>query len=228
MRKDSIGELLMEVKEIVEIISSHKKISRPKVKSVLEHLRSCLEYSAQDISCTLTEPKEKIYFPYANNYVDFEKSIKRNLPKLDSAFPKIYEQILLIQNFKSGDDWLIKLCNLTNKAKHNDAITIHGDEEIVKSIYIGAKGFNLARLDGNCSNIRFTNNRVNGVLIDDFIFDKGKIEITKHGDAPINFRITKDRKIIVGDEKIDLLPFLQSCIKNTEEFITRLYTILEN
>mgnify|MGYP003601982467 CR=1 FL=1 len=59
MRKDSIGELLMEVKEIVEIISSHKKISRPKVKSVLEHLRSCLEYSAQDISCTLHIPNLK-------------------------------------------------------------------------------------------------------------------------------------------------------------------------
>lgn len=228
MRKESIEELLVEVKEIFTIIGSHKKVSRPKVKSILEHLRSCLEYSAQDINAKFKVPKEKIYFPYAKNRDEFEKSLKRNLPNLESIFPDIYKEILLVQNFECGDDWLIRLCELTNSAKHKDAIAIHKDEELIKSIDIEAAGFRFARLGGNCSNIRFSNNRVNGVLIDDFVYDNGKIEVTKLGETPIHFRISKDRKIIVGDNQIDLLPFLENCIKNTEIFVMRLYKILDS
>lgn len=226
MRKESIDELLEEVKEIFQLISSYKKISRPKVKSILEHLRSSLEYAAQDINSKLVSPKQKLYFPYGNNEIDFEKSIKRNLPNLINQFPEIYIEIKKIQNFKSGNDWLIKLCNLTNVTKHNNAIDVRHDEEIVKSVSIFAGGVNLAYIGGNCSNIRFTNTRINGKLMDDFIFDQGEIKITKKGDVSVNFKITKDRKIIVGEDQTDLLPFLEECIKNTEQFINDLYQLL--
>ena len=83
MREESIRELLDEVKETFEIISSHKKISKPKVKSIFEHLRSSLEYAAQDINSKMPKVKEKLYFPYANNESEFEKSLKKNLPDLD-------------------------------------------------------------------------------------------------------------------------------------------------
>jgi hypothetical protein len=226
VRKESIDELLEEVKEIFQLISSYKKISRPKVKSILEHLRSSLEYAAQDINSKLVSPKQKLYFPYGNNEIDFEKSIKRNLPNLINQFPEIYIEIKKIQNFKSGNDWLIKLCNLTNVTKHNNAIDVRHDEEIVKSVSIFAGGVNLAYIGGNCSNIRFTNTRINGKLMDDFIFDQGEIKITKKGDVSVNFKITKDRKIIVGEDQTDLLPFLEECIKNTEQFINDLYQLL--
>jgi hypothetical protein len=62
--------------------------------------------------------------------------------------------------------------------------------------------------------------------MDDFIFDQGEIKITKKGDVSVNFKITKDRKIIVGEDQTDLLPFLEECIKNTEQFINDLYQLL--
>lgn len=201
MRKESIKELLDEVKETFEIISSHKNISKPKVK-------------------------EKLYFPYASNESEFEKSIKRNLPDLELHFPKIYLEVKSIQSFVCNSNWLTTMCTLTNDAKHNNAIDIHRDDEIVKAASISAGSVNLAYLGGNCSNIRFINTRVNGVLTDDFVYDQGEVVITKKGDIAINYKITKDRKIIVGNDQIDLLPFLDGCIANTENFITRLYKLL--
>lgn len=41
-----------------------------------------------------------------------------------------------------------------------NAIDIHRDDEIVKSVSITAGGVNLAYLDGNCSGVKFTNNRI--------------------------------------------------------------------
>ncbi len=170
--------------------------------------------------------KEKFYFPYASNESEFEKSIKRNLPDLELHFPKIYLEVKSIQSFVCNSNWLTTMCTLTNDAKHNNAIDIHRDDEIVKAASISAGGVNLAYLGGNCSNIRFINTRVNGVLTDDFVYDQGEVVITKKGDIAINYKITKDRKIIVGNDQIDLLPFLDGCIANTENFITRLYKLL--
>ncbi len=226
MREESIRELLDEVKETFEIISSHKKISKPKVKSIFEHLRSSLEYAAQDINSKMPKVKEKLYFPYANNESEFEKSLKKNLPDLDIYFPKVYLEVKSIQSFVCSSNWLTTMCTLTNDAKHNNAIDIHRDDEIVKSVSITAGGVNLAYLGGNCSGVKFINNRVNGVLMDDFFYDQGKVVITKKGDIAVHYKITKDRKIIVGNDQIDLLPFLECCIANTENFITRLYKLL--
>ena len=58
------------------------------------------------------------------------------------------------------------------------------------------------------------------------VVNKGEVNITKKGAVPINFKITKDRKILVGDEEIDLLPFLDSSIKSIESFVDELYGIL--
>jgi hypothetical protein len=225
VRKESIKELLDEVKETFEIISTHKKISKPKVKSIFEHLRSSLEYAAQDINSNMPKVKEKIYFPYASNEIEFEKSIKRNLPELALYFPEVYLEVKSIQSFECGNDWLVVMCNLTNDTKHNNAIDIHRDDE-VKAVSISADGLNLAFLGGNCSNIKFINNRINGKLMDDFTYDQGEVIITKKGDVSVNYKITKDRKIIVGNDQIDLLPFLDDCIVNTEQFINRLYELL--
>lgn len=200
MRKESIKELLDEVKETFEIVVI-QIFQKPKVK-------------------------EKLYFPYASNESEFEKSIKRNLPDLELHFPKIYLEVKSIQSFVCNSNWLTTMCTLTNDAKHNNAIDIHRDDEIVKAASISAGGVNLAYLGGNFSNIRFINTRVNGVLIDDFVYDQREVVITKKGDIAINYKITKDRKIIVGNDQIDLLPFLDGCIANTENFITRLYKLL--
>ncbi|OTG93282.1 hypothetical protein [Acinetobacter sp. ANC 3832] len=52
---------------------------------------------------------------------------------------------------------------------------IHRDDEVVKAASISVGGVNLAYLGGNFSNIRFINTRVNGVLIDDFVYEGLKL-----------------------------------------------------
>lgn len=223
MRKASIDELLEDVKETYQIISSHKKISRPKVKSILEHLRSCLEYAAQDINAKLSIPKKRFYFPYGDTLKKLEEETQKNLPLLRVERPEIFDEIKKLHNFENGSIWLKIFCDLTNDTKHKDALDIKSDQEVVKSISVSAGGVNLLQACGQSSNIVFTGCRVNGMLMDDFIVNNGEVKVTKKGNIPVNFRITKDRKILIGENQMDLLPFLDSCIMNIDSFIKILY-----
>ena len=223
MRKDNIDELLEDVKENFLLISSYKKIPRPKVKTIMEHLRSCLEYSAQDINSKLSVPKSRFYFPYGDTPDSLDAAIQKNLPLLKAEKPEIFDEILKLHSFESGGEWLKNLCDLTNHAKHNDAIEIKSDHEKVNAVMVAAGGMNLFHIGGESSNIRVTNCSVNGKKIDDFVINKGVVNITKKGELPIDFKITKDRKILVGEQEIDLLPFWDLSIKSIELFVDALY-----
>ncbi|RWX52790.1 hypothetical protein [Photobacterium chitinilyticum] len=96
-----------------------KSVLRPLVKSCLEHLRSVLEYSAQDIWSSYNTKSKKLYFPYGKDEALFKANIKRNLPGLIDNNQQAYSIIESIQPFKCGNDWLIELCNQTNFNKHN-------------------------------------------------------------------------------------------------------------
>ncbi len=223
MRKTSIDELLEDVKETYQTISSYKKISRPKVKSILEHLRSCLEYAAQDINEKLSVPKKRFYFPYGETLKKLEEATQKNLPLLKVERPDIFDEITKLHNFENDNAWLKVFCDLTNNTKHKDALDVRSDQEVVNSILVSAGGMNFLQIGGQSSNIVCTGNRVNGMLMDDFIVNNDNVEITKRGDIPINFRITKDRKILIGENQMDLLPFLDTCITNIDSFIKILY-----
>ncbi|MDS7956789.1 MULTISPECIES: hypothetical protein [unclassified Acinetobacter] len=228
MRKESILELIEEAREIYSIINSHRNISKPKVKTIFEHLRSSLDYLAKDINDNLKVPsKIKLYFPYGANEEAFYKSIKRNFPSLQSEISEIYEELLNIQSFQSRDDWLPKLCSLTNEVKHNNPLDIRHSSETVNSVIAEVNNMGLISIGGSSSNIKVRDFFVDGKRIDDFIYDKGKIEITRKGDIPINFKITKDKKILIGDELLDLLPFLDKCINNIYLLTNRIYLVLE-
>ncbi|ASZ51842.1 hypothetical protein [Vibrio parahaemolyticus] len=96
-----------------------KVVLRPLVKSTLEHLRSALEYSAQDIWSQYNTKSKKLYFPYGLEEALFQANVKRNLPNLKTQLPHVYQLLESIQPFKSGDDWLKQLCDQTNFNKHN-------------------------------------------------------------------------------------------------------------
>ena len=128
-RYQDISELLETVESSIELISKsyneakqdeeQKVVSRPLVKSSLEHLRSVLEYSAQDIWATYNNKNKKLYFPYGKTDALFHANVKRNLPKLIDNNPKILQLIKSLQPFDCGDDWLSELCDQTNFNKHN-------------------------------------------------------------------------------------------------------------
>ncbi len=92
-------------------------VARPKVKSCLEHLRSALDYIAHDLSETTDPAKrpKRVYFPYGDDAKLYEDSLKRNLPGLD---PKYHPTLESLQPHDCGDDWLIRLCHVTNFNKH--------------------------------------------------------------------------------------------------------------
>lgn len=226
MRKDAIDELLEEAKENFLLISSYKKIPRPKVKTIMEHLRSCLEYAAQDINSKLSIPKSRFYFPYGDTPESLDAAIQKNLPLLKVEKREIFDAILKLHNFESGGQWLKNLCDLTNHAKHKDAIEIKSDQEKVRAVMVAAGGSNFGRICGESSNITVTNCFVKGKKIDDFVVDKGTVKITKKGELPIDVKITKDRKILVGDQQLDLLLFLKTSIYKIESFINNLYKII--
>lgn len=146
MRKDSIYELLEDVKGTFLLISSYKKIPPPKVKTILEHLRSCLEYAAQDINSKLSAPKVRFYFPYGKNLETLVDSMQKNLPLLQTERPDIFAEIKKLHNFESDGEWLKTLCDLTNHTKHKNAIDIKSDQEKVKSVMIAAGGMSLLLL----------------------------------------------------------------------------------
>lgn len=91
--------------------------ARPLIKSSLEHLRSALEYAAQDIWSHYNSKSHRLYFPYGKDEALFKANVKRQMPGLN-AFPRIYQLLESLQPFKAGDPWLIQLCTLTNQVKH--------------------------------------------------------------------------------------------------------------
>lgn len=130
-------------------------VSKPTVKTTLEHLRSALEYCSQDIyHFVFNTPPTIIYFPYGKTSSDFSRAINKNYPKLKENSFQIYSLIEQLQPFTCDDNWLIDLCKHTNDNKHKklskqtrinseksitslgSSITIHDEATVVFSNYI--------------------------------------------------------------------------------------------
>lgn len=173
-RYDDIHELLTEVATASKELEAAYKIAamsedvqsvlRPKVKSSLEHLRSCLEYCAQDTYEAIVKGQVKrLYFPYGKDEATFKKSVKNHLPNLETLAPRVFHIYESVQPHKSQESWLIDLCDHTNFNKHDSltkpervnspsGLTSIGDMGILKGVgtvtftnsYIGGApvGFN--------------------------------------------------------------------------------------
>lgn len=122
-------ELLEEAREMIALFQEYYvtaasneellTVSRPKIKSSLESIRSALEYTAQDIWRSYSRKKNSVYFPYGADEKQFTKSLKRNLPGLAEQSPGLFSLVESIQPHVSGKQWLSELCALSNFNKHN-------------------------------------------------------------------------------------------------------------
>lgn len=171
MRFDDVNELLTAVQaSMVRLRSAYEKsrnnegirtVLRPDVKSSLEHLRSCLEYCAQDTHAALYGGSRRLYFPYGKDERHFKDSVANNLPNLQKKSAPVYALFESIQPFRSGSEWLTQLCNYSNFNKH-DSLT---KQDRVNSpnnftdLGSGAIGF-----DSN-STVVFHNATVNGIKL---------------------------------------------------------------
>ncbi|WP_089371172.1 hypothetical protein [Dokdonia pacifica] len=172
MRKKSVIELLDYASEqIIELENKIKtgSVDRVLIKNVLENLRSALDYVAHDISDKLSSPNSRVYFPYAKNLNEFERSVKRNLPNLDKEFPDIYNIIKSIQPFESSSNWLILVCGLVNAAKHHNLNEIE-EKDIIHGFMGG--GMHLS----NVGSFNIKNAKLNGLNIKSIVVKEGELE----------------------------------------------------
>ncbi|MBH0040926.1 hypothetical protein I6F54_00650 [Pseudoalteromonas sp. SWXJZ10B] len=182
-RQSDINELLAESFELLQQIEEGYagaknneeiiQIAKPKVKSCLEHLRSCLDYIATDLSGITNSSKtpRDIHFPYGKDRKIFIKSLNRNLPDLSSNYQEIIENI---QPHTSGDKWLLHLCKTVNFNKHTEL----QQQDRVNSDKSTTTVGNLVRMEGG-GNLTIGNIYING----EHKNPKGPLVVTK--DKPI-------------------------------------------
>ncbi len=150
-------ERLREQYELARKDDNIKSFLRPLIKTTLEHLRSILEYSAQDIWSFYNTKNKKLYFPYGKDEALFKANVKRNLPNLQDH-PSIYKLIESLQPYSAGDDWLTELCDQTNFNKHNSLSKQVRKNSEKSTTDVG----NLVRMSGG-GTVTFTNCSYNGM-----------------------------------------------------------------
>lgn len=200
-------ELLNEVKENLEVMEASQNLKPVKIKSILEHLRSSLEYVAND-TYDIYKPhtsssRPKIYFPYGKREI-IDKFFKTKIGINDLESSEIYHIYNSIQGYSTGEEWLNMMCKLTNDAKHRKPISLK--EEISSDITVSANGFNLLTAS-NVSTVIFKDITVDGVKYSDFHLENGVLNDAENG-APLNFTLTGDKKIKFHGEEYEVIPFL--------------------
>lgn len=219
MRKDGVDELLADVEETLSKVMIENKCSKPKAKSMFEHLRSSLEYIAQDINECLPEPKKRVYFPYGRNERDFTNSISRNTPTLKQYLPEIYDLICDLQPHKCNDYWLIIMCDLTNEAKHNNPLKTN--EEKKKSYNISTPGIKLTGFSGK--NLVWKNVTSFGSKVNDIEINDGTLTETNNGDIAAEISIKENNIIMIDGHPYPLFDFIEKCLNKVRTFTASFY-----
>ena len=241
MRKSDIEELFEEINSNLSIVENKyrnaysdnqiKELVRVKVKSILEHLRSCLDYLAHDIYEKVylnTDIKNqdssnlKIYFPYGKTNNSFEKNLSRNFTDLKIKNSEIYSLIASVQLFSCGNDWLYNLCNLTNNNKHN-ALTKQKRSDFLK---VSLEGINIFRVDKNLDlKIEMRNNTINGIMQNKNItidIDNGKVEENFDG-LNWNADLIAWTSFTFYNTNIEVTELLKTSFKNLKQLVENIY-----
>ena len=237
-RQQDISELLSTVSASISTLEDsyeqarsedeNKSISRPLVKSSLEHLRSILEYSAQDIWHSYNTEPRRLYFPYGKKASNFKSSSQNNLPKLKIEKPTIYCLIESLQPYKSNDDWLIDLCTQTNFNKHNQL----SRQERVNSSNSTTDVGNLTQINNNTGSSTFTGCTFSGETLG--VMGKATIsnemsveEIKKNIGIPMEVKREFEWvEFHFENSTKDTLLLLKTSHEKISEFIRKLYTEL--
>ena len=243
MSRADVEELLMAVDESINSLKGYNKITKVKFKSILEHLRSSLDFIAKDINDKLSQPKERLYFPYGKDKKSFEDRMAKNLKGLDVELPSIYRLISELQPHQCADDWLITMCSLTNTMKHKG---LEGSHELEKLMEVAFGG----DLDLACIKFEIeegAEGEFSGHLISDntlfyttadgiakqekmgtYRIEKNDVIVVDEADSSVNFVVRKDKIYIIDSsytngKTVELIPFLDKCYKTINEFSNNVY-----
>lgn len=229
-RKSSVIELLAESEELLTVIDDIYRnaektedivgVAKPKVKSCLEHLRSSLEYIAQDLSEITGSRKtpRNIYFPYGKDKSIFTKSLSKNLPELDRKFR---DKIESIQPHSCGDRWLIHLCKATNDHKHDQ---LQEQARLNSPESMTVLGGGAAAVDGT-GKIYMGGATINGKKMpEDYVLtaDKTVSDLQEGHSVPVERKYEWVSFVIKGTD-IDVLDLLKRSHRNIRDFSHAIY-----
>ena len=229
-RESSVNELMAESEELLTIIDGLYRstetseeiaaVAKPKVKSCLEHLRSSLEYIAQDLSEVTASDKtpRNVYFPYGKDKSLFNKTIDKNLPELDVKFRNKIESI---QPHFCGDSWLLHLCKITNDHKHDqlqEQVRVNSSESIT------LLGGGAAAVDGT-GVIHMGGAIIDGMKMpDDYVLTAEKpINDLQQGHTVSVERKYQWVKFVIKGTEIDVLDLLKKSQRYIQEFSSEIY-----
>lgn len=229
-RESSVKELIAESEELLSVIDgiyrSAKRaediveVAKPKVKSCLEHLRSSLEYIAQDLSEITGSSKapKNVYFPYGKDKSIFTKSLNKNLPEVDAKFR---DKIESIQPHSCGDRWLIHLCKVTNDHKH-DQLQEQTRVNSPESMTVLGKG--AAAVDGT-GKIYMGGAIMNGKKMpEDYVLTADKpVNALQQGHSVLVERKYEWVKFVIKGTDIDVLDLLKKSHRNIRDFSHAIY-----
>lgn len=229
-RESSVNELIAESKELLNVIDSIYRdaektedivgVAKPKVKSCLEHLRSSLEYIAQDLSeiTGSTKKPRNVYFPYGKDKSIFTKSLNKNLPELERSFR---DKIESIQPHICGDQWLIHLCKVTNDHKHDQ---LQEQTRVNSPESMTLLGGGAAAVDGT-GKIYMGGATINGTKMpEDYLLtaDKTVSDLQQGHSASVD-RKYKWVKFVIKGTDIDVLDLLKRSHRNIRDFSRAIY-----
>ncbi len=238
MRDNDIKVLLEFTSNLIKEIEEEKNKSikdesklelfKPRIKTCLENLRSCLDYSAQDIydfyklKVTTSKLKKfnKIYFPYSENSTNFKKHFNTNYPDLKILIPAVYVLIESIQPYRNSGTWLLDLCKQTNNIKHN---------ELTKQTKVKSKLVNISdgAIVGEGSDCVISGNIIDGVIQSNDVVIKNN-EIISNVDLNGSDIIILDKlNYYFKDTKINIIELMKISHIGISRFIEQLYLLLK-
>jgi len=127
---DDIDALIEDAAEQLEVVAAlygqavaERKLPPllpARIKNVVEHQRSSLDYLAQRILDTYGSRKAKAYYPFAWNDNAFQPFFDRNLPGVAAARSDIRDAIKNRQPYQPGYQWMDDLNRLSTQNKHRE------------------------------------------------------------------------------------------------------------
>lgn len=201
-----------------------QSVLKPKVKSCMEHLRSCLDYFAKDVYETVIggNHTHKVYFPYGEENKTFKLRLNQTgLKKLEGKNKEVYDIIESIQPFRNGDNWLVVLCKLTNENKHSQLTP----QERLDGMALSGNGKPYIVVD-NKSTVIFENCIIEGEPIGLLCFAGGQAYSSKNL-SETNLNLVDWTDFVFSDFNISVIDLLKKAHYHISELQQKLYSILQ-
>ena len=229
MKYNHIFELLDYTRHSISYLKDHGYESQFEIKSILENLRSILDYSAYYTAEKL-KIKNKVYFPYAKKEIEFKRNFKNNFGEIRNEYPKLYSLMEDLQPYKCGDNWILILCNATNKFKHRNPLEIqinyHTKKQITKldipGIQCGQFGIN--QINSGKLNVEIGSMTFNNIPMDDFTIEDGILKVSKsaHISPNIQYANVEQKEYIINEYECNLINLLETSLMYIHNFIYQL------